>query len=51
MRDFLRAFHQDVASLGIGGDQSGVMWVPADPAMLESGAKQDARDSNYATED
>jgi hypothetical protein len=50
LRDFLHAFHRDVTCLGIGGDQCGVMWVPADPAMLESGAIQCVRDSHHATE-
>jgi hypothetical protein len=50
LRDFFRAFHQDVTCLGIGGDQCGLMWVPVDPAMLESGAMQYVRDSQHATE-
>jgi hypothetical protein len=50
LRDFLRGFHRDAACLGIGGDRCGVMWVPADLAMLENGAMQYARDSRHAKE-
>jgi hypothetical protein len=50
LRGFLREFHEHVTRPGIGGDQRGVKWVPAHPAMLERAAIRYGLDSRHAME-
>lgn len=41
------AFHQDLAYFQIEGDQCVVVWIPLDPASLESGVMQYVRGSHH----